>query len=520
MSESLNALLDAFARLNLLVIGDAMLDSYSSGDAARLCPDAPAPVVDLRRRQDFGGGAANVAANLAALGARATLLSVIGDDGEGTLLEQVACDSGVLTSRIIRSPRRKTLIKHRIMAGSHVVVRLDHGTTAELDARDEGALTDALHALVPQTEAVLISDYGYGTLTPRIVSCLGELQRRFDTILAIDSKNLARFRELRPTVTKPNYRQACELLAATADAVATSHNGDRGAAIIDHTDRLLDVTGARRVAVTLDQDGAVILESGRPPYRTYARSASTANSSGAGDTYLAAFALTLAAGGATQIAADLASAAAGVVVSKECTATCTALELREAMTADGRPGLDAEQLCGIVAAYRRQGRRIVLTNGCFDILHGGHISYLRRARTLGDVLIVGVNTDDSIRRLKGPNRPINCLDDRLRVLAALSCVDHLVAFAEDTPHQLVRLLRPDVFVKGGDYTRATLPEAGLVEELGGRVEILPMVADRSTTRLIDRITETHAANGHSPPRSSGAEHGHRPLGRRQEPVVR
>jgi D-beta-D-heptose 7-phosphate kinase / D-beta-D-heptose 1-phosphate adenosyltransferase len=520
MSESLNAMLDAFARLDVLVIGDAMLDSYSSGDAARLCPDAPVPVVDLRRRQDFGGGAANVAANLAALGARPTLLSVIGDDGEGALLEQVARDSGVLTTRTIRSPRRKTLVKHRILAGSQVVVRLDHGTAEELDSRDEHALIDALDTFVSQTEAVLISDYGYGTLTPRVLRRLGELLRRFDVILAIDSKNLARFRDLRPIVTKPNYRQACELLADGANAVALSQTEDRGEVIIDRTERLLKVTGARIVAVTLDKDGAVILEKDRQPYRTYARSASAPSPCGAGDTYLASFALTLAAGGATQIAANLASAAAGIVVGKDYTASCTALELREAMAADGRPGLDVEQLCGIVTAYRRQGRRIVLTNGCFDILHGGHISYLRRARTLGDVLIVGVNTDDSIRRLKGPTRPINCLDDRLRVLAALSCVDHLVAFAEDTPHQLIRRLRPDIFVKGGDYTRATLPEAGLVEELGGRVEILPMVADRSTTRLIDRITETHTPNAHSPPRSSGAEHGQRPLGRCQEPVVR
>jgi D-beta-D-heptose 7-phosphate kinase/D-beta-D-heptose 1-phosphate adenosyltransferase len=191
------------------------------------------------------------------------------------------------------------------------------------------------------------------------------------------------------------------------------------------------------------------------------------------------------------------------------------------MSVEGCPNLDLARLCAVVESYRRQGRRIVLTNGCFDILHGGHISYLRRARTLGDVLIVGVNSDESIRRLKGPARPINCLDDRLRVLAALSCVDHLVAFNEDLPHALIRALRPDVFVKGGDYTRATLPEAALVEELGGRVEILPLVADRSTTRLIDRITETQIANGHSHPRSPGAaEDGHRPLGRRQEPAVR
>jgi D-beta-D-heptose 7-phosphate kinase/D-beta-D-heptose 1-phosphate adenosyltransferase len=203
--------------------------------------------------------------------------------------------------------------------------------------------------------------------------------------------------------------------------------------------------------------------------------------------------LGLAAGASAPIAAELANAAAAVVVGKERTATCTAQELREFICADGKYISDPARLAARAESHRQNGRRVVFTNGCFDILHRGHITYLNQARALGDVLIVGVNSDDGIRRLKGPERPINTLEDRLHVLAALTCVDHLTTFDEDTPCNLVRLIRPDVFVKGGDYTRDRLPEAGVVEALGGTVHILPLVADRSTTNLIRRIRAAEAA---------------------------
>jgi D-beta-D-heptose 7-phosphate kinase/D-beta-D-heptose 1-phosphate adenosyltransferase len=208
---------------------------------------------------------------------------------------------------------------------------------------------------------------------------------------------------------------------------------------------------------------------------------------GAGDTFTSTLALALAAGAAATQAAELASAAAAVVVGKERTAACTAQELREVLGALGKYVPDLTRLAARAEFYRRQGRTVVFTNGCFDILHKGHVSLLHRARALGDVLIVGVNSDAGIRRLKGPSRPINTLEDRVQVLAALGCVDHLIAFDEDTPCNLIRALRPQVFVKGGDYTRERLPEAPLVEELGGVVHILPSVEAHSTTGLIEKI---------------------------------
>jgi D-beta-D-heptose 7-phosphate kinase/D-beta-D-heptose 1-phosphate adenosyltransferase len=217
--------------------------------------------------------------------------------------------------------------------------------------------------------------------------------------------------------------------------------------------------------------------------------------SGAGDTYTSALTLALAVGAQGPAAADIASAAASVVVSKDGTSTCTGEELREYLLGHGKYMDDVSRLRDRARSYREQGKRVVFTNGCFDILHRGHVTYLSHAKMLGDVLIVAVNSDASVGRMKGPTRPIVPLEDRLQVLAAMSCVDHVIAFEEDTPVALIDAVRPDVFVKGGDYTRETLPEAPLVESLGGCVEILPFVEDRSTTGIIERIRDAYAHSG-------------------------
>ena len=517
MSECSSQHIERFSKLNALVIGDAMLDSYSQGVSGRLCPEAPVPVIDIRRRLDFPGGAANAAANLAALGAHATLVSAVGDDAEGITLTSLLGNQGVAVAPVLRQSGRKTLAKHRIMADTQMIVRFDQGNTEPPDEATEGALLAALRSLVPQNDVVFVSDYDYGLITPRIIDALAELRRENSFVLAVDSKRLARYRELGPTVVKPNRREAFELLG-----LAPSDLGECCSVIAERAEGLLELTGARIAAVTLDRDGAVIIEQGRSVLRMHARCCGALHPAGAGDSYLATFGLALACLAETAAAAQLAAATADVVVHKEFTATCSAAELREAIAEDSRPNAELSRLLKVLESYRHQGRRIVLTNGCFDILHRGHITFLRRARALGDVLLVGVNSDESIRRLKGDSRPINCLEDRLRVLAALSCVDHLVAFHEDSPHALIREIRPDVFVKGGDYRRDTLPEASLVEQLGGRVQILPYLADRSTTRIIERIADSRqSTGGHSSPLVLGAdEHGWRSVDRRQERSVR
>jgi D-beta-D-heptose 7-phosphate kinase/D-beta-D-heptose 1-phosphate adenosyltransferase len=293
---------------------------------------------------------------------------------------------------------------------------------------------------------------------------------------------------VRFAAVKPNYGQACQLLG-----LPVLEGTPRIEQMVRQGPAIFDVLDTQIAALTLDQDGAVVLQPNQPALRTFTQPNPHSQAAGAGDTYVAAMALALAAGGEAAAAAEIAAAAAAIVVAKDGTSCCTHDELQARIAGRDHFGFELEALCAQLDEQRRRGKRIVLTNGCFDILHRGHITYLDQARRLGDLLVVGVNSDESIRRLKGPERPINLLDDRMPVLAALSCVDHVVAFDEDTPHRLVRAIRPHVFVKGGDYTRDRLPEAALVEELGGRVEILPLVRERSTTKIISRIRSVDGA---------------------------
>lgn len=480
-------ILDRFAGLKVLVIGEAMLDVYLKGNTERLCREAPVPVVALNESLYAPGGAANCAVNLAGLGAEAVFLSVVGDDPEAEILRRELERRGVGTAYMLASPRRRTLVKSRVLASSQMLLRFDQGSVEPLEPETEEALIETLAELYPECEAVILSDYGYGVFTPRLLGVLARFQAAEEKIVVADSKNLERFRPLRVSAVKPNFSEAAQMLGLDG---APEGEG-RAGLIAGHGGEILRLTGAQVAAVTLDTEGALVFEHEGSPYRTYARPVPHSQATGAGDTFVAALALALACGAYTHTAAELASAAASIVVAKDNTAACSLDELRAHFFTGEKYVSDAFGLAARFAAYRRQGLRVVFTNGCFDILHRGHIAYLNRAKALGDILVVGVNADASVRRLKGPGRPINTLEDRVQVLAALSCIDHIVAFEADTPHDLIRLVQPDVFVKGGDYRRETLPEAGLVEQLGGEVVILPYLEDRSTTSIIERIRHVY-----------------------------
>jgi D-beta-D-heptose 7-phosphate kinase/D-beta-D-heptose 1-phosphate adenosyltransferase len=483
MTEPLLNVIDSFAALRVLVIGEAMLDSYLIGTATRVCREAPVPIVALGERRDVPGGAANAAVNVASLGGNAAFLSAIGDDIEGALLRDALEASGVPTDTLLIEEGRRTLTKHRVVAASQVLVRFDQGDTDAICRFTEDALIARLHAHFPHCDAVLISDYGYGILTPRVVHELTALQHDRPCPVIVDAKELTRYRALCPTAIKPSYEEATRLLQR--DHVEDS--SARADWISAQGERLLDLTGARIAAVTLDTDGAVVIQRGLPAYRIAARPSTHARAIGAGDTFVGALALALAAGADAHAASDIASAAAAIAVSVDGTTACTRDALREQLAESHKYAPDSARLLRSIAWYRAHGKRIVFTNGCFDILHRGHVALLNRARALGDLLVVGINTDESVARLKGPHRPINSLDDRAQVLAGLGCVDYVVPFTEETPESLIRAIRPDIFVKGGDYTRETLPETAIVESLGGTVHILPFIADRSTTRVIERI---------------------------------
>jgi len=476
--------IEAFAGRKVLVLGEAMLDSYLQGTSERLCQEAPVPIVDIRETAYLPGGAANTAANLSSLGAQATLLSVLGEDESGFRLRQTLEQRHIVTEHMLSTPNRCTLAKQRILAGPQIVVRFDQGSTQPLDTETETKLIDRLTLLFQMSEAIVVSDYHHGLLTPRVLQVLETLQRGDPRVMVVDSKQPQAYRTLQVTAVKLNYEESIGLLGLPK----VHGDEDRLEQINRHGGKVLDLTRAQIAAITLDHSGALIFHrDDETPYRTYSESRPDSQAAGAGDTFVSALALGLATGAPPEHAAEIASAAASVVVTKSGTAVCSLEELKESFSTDEKVVNDVFQLALRVTLYRKTGRRIVFTNGCFDILHRGHTAYLNRAKALGDILIVGLNSDQSVRNLKGPQRPINPLEDRAQVLAALSCVDYIVPFDGNTPHDLIRRIRPDIFVKGGDYTRETLPEASLVDELGGRVEILPYLENYSTTSLIEKM---------------------------------
>ncbi len=476
-------LIEQFSRLRVLVLGDAMLDAYTQGQVQRFCPEGPVPVYDMQSTRLCAGGAANTAANVAALGAKVSLMTVIGKDEEGDRLLHLQRRQRIDTNHVIRARQRRTLAKHRLLANQQILMRIDQGTATAIDSQQEAELINGLKKELRHCNLIVVSDYGYGNATDEVIKCLRD--RPVGTWLCVDSKRLDRWALAQPDIVKPNYLQACRLLGLPE----LPETPKRCLQMVEYRDPLLKITGAQTVALTCDQDGCVCFQAGCAPWRVSARSCARPRVAGAGDTFLATMGMAAAAGQSLQDAAKLASTAAGMVVDKEGTAVCTADELMRSESGLGRCW-QLKTLVEHLGQQREQGERIVVTCGCFDILHHGHVEYLRRARRLGDRLIVAVNSDASICRLKGPARPINPLADRLEVLAALDCVDYLVSFDEDKPDKLIQALRPDVFVKGGDYSRETLPEAELVERLGGQVQFIPLVANRSTTRIIDRIVSS------------------------------
>jgi D-beta-D-heptose 7-phosphate kinase/D-beta-D-heptose 1-phosphate adenosyltransferase len=460
-----------------------MLDAYLDGSCRRLCPEAPVPIVDLASRVEAPGGAANTAANAASLGARVSLVSAIGADADGDTLLRLLGRRGVSAEHVHQVPGRRTLSKRRVSAGDQLVVRIDDGSRDRVPPQTEERLERTVGALFRRADAVIVSDYGYGVMTARLIGLIHRLQAEHSRVLAVDARTLGLYRDANAIAMKPNYEEALRLLGMPRYESIDA----RVSQITERADDLLSATGAQVVAVTLDVGGAVVLERGRRAYRTYAQRLPNTRAVGAGDTFLATLALAIAAGAEAPAAAEAASAAASIVARRPGTACCSAAELCGRFVVRSKEVRGFADLTRLGERYRRHGRRIVLTNGCFDLIHAGHTAYLNRAKTLGDVLVVAVNSDASVRRLKGPSRPITALQDRLNVLGALSCVDYLVTFDDDTADGVIRALRPDVYVKGGDYTRERLPEAALAEELGGRVTILPYVEERSTSRLIERI---------------------------------
>ncbi len=475
-----------FTSKKILVIGDAMLDTYLFGISTRLCREAPVPIVDIQGQNNFPGGAANTALNVKKLGAQVTFLSVVGKDIEGDLLINELKKIGVHTNFLYRQDRYQTLSKTRVNSNQQLLIRYDYGKQLDMSEEIESKIATSLIDIYATFDAIIISDYGYGVLTERIQALIIKLQRAFPRLIMVDSKYLDKYISLQPTVVKPNYQEAGQLVGLTKN----EEGEKRVRQIIDHRETLLQRTGAKIVSVTLDKEGSLTISEKTHIYRTYAKPVNNAQAAGAGDTYSSAFILGLSCSGNVSLAAELASIAANITSGKEGTAFCTQEELYEAFLSKNKYITATEALQKFIHVFREKKKKIVFTNGCFDILHSGHVSYLQKAKTRGDILIVGLNSDESIKRIKGKDRPINTLSDRMHVLSSLSSIDYVIPFSENTPIRLITAIKPDIYIKGGDYTRETLPETPLVESYGGVVEIIPLVPEKSTTHIIEKIKFT------------------------------
>lgn len=480
------AFLNTIDQLRLMVVGDLMLDEYLWGATERISPEAPVQVVDLRKQDLRLGGAGNVIANLRALGCDVLVASVIGEDDDGRMLLQQLKHLKADISGVHHHKGRQTSRKTRILANNQQLLRIDRESREAIDSQQELKLLTFIRSRVTSVDAILVSDYLKGVLTETLLRELIAIGKKYDIPIVIDPKGSDYTKYRGATVLTPNRKEA-----QTASGIKIADEES----LLRAGKKLREDLEVDALVLTRSEQGmSLFLASGEVIYRpTQARD--VFDVSGAGDTVLSNLGIGMAAGMSIPEAADLANIAAGIVVGKVGTST---VEVPEILEAVGRKHKDTDLkiksptlLADILSSEQLNGRRVVFTNGCFDLLHAGHVHYLERARRLGELLVVGLNSDASIRRIKGPKRPLILQEDRSHLLAALNCVDYIVLFDEDTPLRLIELLRPDVLVKGGDYTPDNVVGAELVKSYGGEVKIIRYMDDRSTTGIIERILERY-----------------------------
>ena len=463
-----------FSHASVVVVGDVMLDRYLFGGTSRISPEAPVPVVHVRQSEDRAGGAANVAVNLARLGVRTTLLGVVGQDDEAAALEAALRGSNV-DCHFIQVPGWPTITKTRVQSRGQQLIRLDREEVAH---EGSDALTRELNRHLKGNNAVVLSDYGKGGLddvAAMIAACKDAGVPAF-----VDPKggNFEKYRGA--TLITPNQNEF--------EAVAGSCSTDEELVAAART--MLDDLDLAALLVTRSEKGMLLIDGTDEPELLSTRALEVYDVTGAGDTVIAVLAAALASGENPKSAAQLANLAAGLVVGKIGVASVTPSELRVALHRRGQGGrgmVSENELLPLVGEARERKERIIMTNGCFDVLHAGHVAYLEEAKSLGDRLIVAINDDDSVRRLKGEPRPVNELHDRMAVLAGLASVDWVVPFSEDTPERLIGSVLPDVLVKGGDYRADEIAGSKDILRNGGEVRVLAFRDGQSSSRIIDKL---------------------------------
>ncbi|MBI5698976.1 D-glycero-beta-D-manno-heptose-7-phosphate kinase [Candidatus Saganbacteria bacterium] len=481
IEHRLKTLIPKFEGKKVLIVGDLMLDEHIWSKVNRISPEAPVVVADVVRISHVPGGCGNVAANITALGGYPILVGIVGRDSSGDKLGRALRNLGIDTRHLITTSERPTTLKSRIIAGSQQVVRVDREEKDRVSEKLSRQILSAASQLIKKVDAVIISDYGKGVLSNQNCRQVIRLAKRYRKPVLADPKgnDYSKYRGI--TIMTPNQLEA---ETATGIKITDADSLEKAG------QKLFKDLKLPNLMITRGREGQSLFEKGKKRFDIPAVPREVFDITGAGDTVIATLALGIAAGAALHDAALLSNYAASVKVGKIATQPVYRMELEEALEERepaGRKIKARSDLAPIIKKLKAEGAKIVFTNGCFDILHLGHVRYLKEAKKLGDILVVGLNSDSSVRKLKGKDRPYVSELERAEILASLECVDYVVIFSETRPDNLIKFLRPDIHVKGGDYSVEELPERHLVRSLGGKVVVIPPIKGRSTTSLIERI---------------------------------
>lgn len=464
-----------FSQAKILVVGDLMLDRYWHGPTSRISPEAPVPVVKIEQSEERAGGAGNVALNIAALNCQPALVGITGQDEAANILKARLSHQGV-NCQFVELANCTTITKLRVLSRHQQLIRLDFEDSFHADS--ESHLFDAFQAQLPQHDVVLFSDYQKGTLArlPELIAAARAENKK----IIIDPKGSDFSIYRGATLLTPNLSELEEIVGVC----------DSDEKLVEKAEKLRRELDLQALLITRSEKGMTLLQAGKAAVHLPTRAREVFDVTGAGDTVIATLAASIAVGMDMVDAVKLANLAASVVVGKVGTATVTVHELRAAMRqlSDVEQGIVTEdRLITLVKDAKNHGEKVIMTNGCFDILHAGHVTYLEQAKSLGDRLVVAVNDDASVKRIKGPERPVNIMNRRMQVLAGLSCVDWVVPFYEDTPTRLICDVSPSALVKGGDNNPDDIPGGECVREQGGEVLVMEYVDNCSTTGLIRSI---------------------------------
>lgn len=476
-------LIQSFKNKKVLVLGDLILDEYLHGKCTRYAAEANIPVLDVHWKHTRLGAAGNVAANLTALGAHTVLCTVIGNDLPLKEIVQLLKEHNIQDSKIVVEPHRSTQLKTRLSIDDNLVYRIDKGCTNAINSKTEQEIIKWITENIKNFDAIILSDYNKGVMTSNIIQTLEKINSKLEYFIALDGRHYHKYAKVGLTLITPNYTEAAEMVGA-------ENRKDRVKQVSEWGEKLYLSVNSKYCTVTLDKEGASSFH--KADFQTHIPTEHVEHPyvCGAGDTFVATQVLALISGAPLRLSLELANKAAKAAIQKKDTAICTEGDLLLEILQNNKKVIKDPYLLKSLLDQQRENKKIVFTNGCFDIFHSGHVSYLRKAKKLGDILIIAINADESVMRLKGKNRPVNNLKDRVAVLEELACVDYIIAFGkegDDTPNSILEILQPHIYVKGQDYQNKKIREQPVLEQLCCDIQFIPVIPHQSTTKIINRV---------------------------------